>query len=170
MTNKQKMDILKDMTIISDTREKKNQHIIDYLVNNKIPYKIEMLSSGDYSFYLPNYPNLNLDRIAIIEKKNSLSELAGNFTSGRERFAREFERVEDGQAVHLVVETATFRKLFNGTYRSSFTPNAYIASLLTWSVRYNIKCWFVETKESPELIYKILYYELNEKLNQLSKK
>lgn len=168
MTNGQKMKVLQDITIITDTREKKNQHILDYLSSNNIPYTVEKLTSGDYSFYLPNYSHLNLDKSVIVERKNSLSELAGNFTSGRERFAREFERADGGQAIHLVVETATFKKLFNGTYRSSFTPNAFIASLLTWCIRYNIKCWFAETKESPELIYKIMYYELNEKLNNLS--
>lgn len=165
MTNGEKMRILQDMVFIIDTREQKCQHIKDYLDENKIPYIVEKLESADYSFYLPNYPELNMDRMILVERKNSLTELAGNFTKGRERFKREFERLVDGQKIHLVIETATWKKLFNGSYRSSFTSKAYMASLLTWCIRYKCPYHFAETKESPELIYKIMYYELNEVLN-----
>lgn len=164
MDNKKKLSILKDITIISDTRERKNQHIINYLDENKIPYIVDKLDSGDYSLVLPNYPELNMDRKIIIERKNSLTELAGNFTKGRERFKNEFERIGDSK-IHLVVETATFKKLHNGSYRSEFSPKAYMASLLTWQIRYDCPIWFAETTESPNLIYQIMYYELNEFLN-----
>lgn len=155
------------MKIICDTREKKNKHILEYLKENKIPYKKEKLTSGDYSFILPNYPELNMDKQILIERKCSLSELAGNFTSGRTRFKNEFERLTENQKIHLVVEKATWRKLFNGTYYSKFHPNSYKASIFTWNIRYNCPVWFCETRESPEIIYKILYYELNEYLNKL---
>lgn len=164
MTNKEKIDILSDMTIIIDSREKKNQHIIDYLVNNKIPYKIETLSSADYSFILTNYPKLNFDKKILVERKGSLDEVAGNFTKNRDRFKREFERLSSDQTIHIVMETATWKKIINGSYRSKFSPNAYIASLLTWNIKYNCPIWFVEKKEAGEIIYKILYYELYNKL------
>lgn len=167
ITNKKKMDILNDITFIVDTRENKWHHIKDFLEENNIPYIVQKLDVGDYSFYLPNYPELNMDNKIIVERKSGLSELAGNFTSGRERFKREFERMEEGQKVHLLVETATWRKLFNGSYRSSFTPKAYRASLLSWSIKYNLPVWFAETKESPQIIYDIFYYELRNYLNDL---
>lgn len=161
------MKVLNSMTIIVDTREQKNQHILDYLEHNKIPYIVRKLDSGDYSFILPDYPELNMDERVLVERKGSLSELAGNFTSGRERFAREFERLKDNQKMHLVLETGTWKKIFNGTYRSSFHPNSYKASILTWSARYNIPFWFCEKRESPEIIHKILIYELNELLDKI---
>lgn len=167
LTNKQKIDILEDMTIIVDTREQKWGHIEEYLDKQGISYKVEKLDVGDYSFELPSYPELQMDRKIIIERKGSLSEVAGNFTSGRKRFRRMFERLEQGQIIHLVMETATWRKIFNGTYHSSFHPNAYKASLLSYSIRYNCPVWFAEKKESPEIIYKLMYYELKEFIENL---
>jgi ERCC4-type nuclease len=161
------MDILADMEIIVDSREQKWHHIKDYLDEQNIPYIVKKLEVGDYSFQLPNYPEVNMDNKIIVERKNSLSEIASNFTSGRERFTKEFERVQEGQKVHLVVETATWKKLFNGTYRSKFHPNSFKASLITWCIRYKLPVWFAEVKESPEIIYKLMYYELNEHLNNL---
>lgn len=168
LTDKEKSKILDDMVIICDSREQKNQHILEYLKTNNIPYIIDKLDTADYTFILPSYPELNLDKHFLVERKNSLSELAGNFTKGRDRFKREFERAESNK-IHLVVETATFRKLFNGSYRSKFNPKSYLASLLTWNIRYDCPVWFAETKESPTLIYAILFYELKEFLNNFEK-
>lgn len=163
------MDILKDMTIIVDSRERKNQHILDYFIAEKIPYRIEKLDVADYTCIFPNYPHLELDNKFVVEKKSSLSELAGNFTQNRARFVRQFERLLPHQKIHLVVETATWRKIFNGTYRSKFHPNSYKASLFTWNIRYNCPIWFCEKKESPEIIHKILHYEVSEYLKGLIK-
>ena len=161
------MDILSDMHIIVDTREQKWNHIKEYLDKNKIPYTQRKLDSGDYSFVLPNYPELDMDEKILIERKANLSEVAGNFTQGRARFERMFERIEDDQKIHLLMETSTWRKIFNGTYRSGFHPNAFKASLLSYSIRYECPVWFAEKKESPEILYKLMYYELNEYLNTL---
>lgn len=162
MTNKEISDILNNITIIIDTRENKYQHITKYLDEIKISYEFEKLKSGDYTFILPNYPELNIDRKFLVERKANLSELAGNFTTGRDRFQREFERLDDDEKIHLVLESSSWKKLYNGTYRSKLNPRSFVASLLTWSIRYDIPVWMVETGESPELIYRILYYELYE--------
>jgi hypothetical protein len=169
LTEKARMDILKDMVIVHDTREKKNQHIINYFLLEGIKNKKVKLDTGDYSCIFPNYPELGLDYKFLIERKGSLSELAGNFTQGRARFVREFERVEDWQKIHMVVESATWRKLFNGTYHSNFHPNSYKASVFIWNIRYNCPIWFCEKKESPEIIHKILHYEVSEYLKGLIK-
>lgn len=168
MTDKQMQDILDDMVIIVDTREKKNEHIIKYLTDNKIRYIIKKLDIADYSFELPNFPNLKLDKQFLVEKKNSLDEIVGNFTKDRERFAREFERITS-EKIHLVIEQATWKKLLKGSYRSKFPPKSFMASLLTFSIRYNIKTWFCTEDESPTLIYNLLRYELFEHLKELRK-
>ena len=152
------------MKIIVDSREKKNQHILDYLTENKINHEIAKLDTGDYTCVFPNYPELKLDKKFKIERKSSLSELSANFTTHRARFVREFERLRPDQKMHMVVETATWRKIFNGTYHSKFHPNSYKASILTWNIRYNCPIWFCEKKESGEIIHKILHYEVNEYL------
>lgn len=159
MKDKEFKKLIDNMVVIVDTREQKNQHIITYLINNKIPYVKEKLESGDYSVRFPNYPEYDL--CMIVERKNSLTEIAGNFTKGRDRFVNEFERTDS--PIHIVVESATFKKLVNGSYRSEFSPKAFMASLVTWSCRYNCPIWFAEIGESPLLIYSILYYGTREK-------
>lgn len=167
MTDKEMSEVLKDMTIIIDTREKKNQHILDYLKENNIKYIVEKLDSGDYSFYLPNYSHLNIDKCSVIEKKNSLDEISQNFTKGRDRFKREFERIPTGTKIHLLIEKATWKKLLNGSYRSKLSPKSFMASLLTFTNNYDIKVWFAGVDESPTLIYNILYYDLFSKLKEM---
>lgn len=166
MTDKQMQLILEDMTVLVDTREQKNQHILDYFKENGVKYVVKKLDTADYSFELPNYPELNLDRKVLVEKKNSLDEITGNFTKDRDRFQREFERVTD-EHIHLVIENATWQKLLKGSYRSQLPPKSLMASLLSWSIRYNFKYHFVGVKESPTLIHNILRYELFEHLKNM---
>lgn len=167
LTNKEKLDIIQDMVIIVDSRENKWQHIEEYFKKNKIKYRIEKLDVGDYTFELPNYSHLKLDNLFLIERKGSLDELAGNFTKGRERFKREFERMTPNQKIHLLLENFTWRKLLNGSYRSKFSSEAYKMSILTWCIKYDFKVWNVVPKDSGEIIYSILVKELDYALNKL---
>jgi len=167
MTTKQKLDIVKSMVIITDTREKKNQHIVDFLDNNGINHRAKAMSVGDYTFELPEHTELNLDSKFIIERKASLDELAGNFTTGRERFANEFERLTPHQNLHLVLEDFTWHDLDSHKYRSGFLPKAYRASLLAWSIKYRFQVWPVRREDSPRLIYELLVKELEWELNKM---
>lgn len=168
LTEKDKIDILKDMKVIVDSREKRNEHILEFLKSNGIPYEVRGMETGDYTCEFPNYPELELDGKFLVERKASLSEVAGNFTKNRSRFVRLFERIKPDQKMHMLIETATWKKIFNGTYRSELHPNSFKASILTFCIRYNCPIWFVEKKESPELIYKILHYEVKEYLRNIT--
>lgn len=165
MTDAEIGKILKDMVVVCDTREQKNQHILKYFTDNNIPYIIDKLETADYSFILPNYTNLGLDFKFMVEKKNSLDEIAGNFSKDRERFQKEFERIGSNK-MHLVIENATWKKLLAGSYRSQLTSKSFMASILTWSMRYSVPVWFCGVDESPVLIYNILYYELYNNLKK----
>lgn len=166
MTDRELNDIIDNMVVIVDTREKKNEHLLKYFDDNGIKWVCKKLDTADYSFELPNYKHLGLDRKILVEKKNSLDEITGNFTTSRDRFQREFERITD-EHLHLVVENTTWKKVVNGSYRSKMHPNSLIASLLSWSVRYGFKVWFVGKDESPMLIYNLLKYELVEALKEV---
>lgn len=167
MTDKEIGKILKEMIVLVDTREQKNKHITDLLDEKGIRWENEKLLSGDYTFYLPNNKDLGLDKSILIERKNSLDELAGNFTKGRERFVKEFERTNS--EIHLLVEKATFTKLLNESYRSKLPANAYMANLFTWNARYSSPVWFCKTEQSPIVIYYILHYGLRNKLKNIQK-
>ena len=45
-------DNLKTMTIICDTREQQNGHIVGYFDSNQIPHISRKLNAGDYSFLM----------------------------------------------------------------------------------------------------------------------
>lgn len=158
MTDKQIAEIMSQMVYVVDTREKKNEHILDYFKEHDIKYKVEKLDFGDYGFELPE-PYSHLNNKIVVEKKNSIDEINGNFTKGRERFHNEFKRARDNDAkVHLVVENATWKKIMNGTYRSKISPNSVMASFLTFGQMYDMPVWFVEKSNSPMLITNLINY------------
>lgn len=73
--------------IIVDSREKKNQHILNYFDRLGEQYQIQALSTGDYMD--PNQPGITIDR------KQDLQELAGNICTKDHRFWREARRSHD---------------------------------------------------------------------------
>lgn len=170
MTDKEIGKILKGMTILVDTREKKNDHILEYFNSNGISWKIQKLSYGDYGVEFPDeYSHLN--NCVVVEKKNGIDEINGNFTKKREQFHNEFRRAnEAGSKIHLLIENATWKKIANGSYRSTIAPNSVIASILVFSNMYDAPVWFVGKDESPMLIYKLLWYGVRGKLKEIENK
>lgn len=165
MTDKEFGELILGMTVLIDTREQKNDHIIEYLIRSGIPYKRVTLNHGDYSFEFSNPEYKYLDRSVCIEKKNSLDEINGNFTTGRDRFHREFQRAKEaGTKMHLVIENATWKKIVNESYRSKISSASVTASILSFSIRYDCPVWFCGKEESAMLIYKLLVYSIREKV------
>lgn len=162
--------MLESMVILYDTREQDTASLRRRLGGFNCPSKRFKLDYGDYS---AEYINLQGQTISmankvVIERKMNLDELCTCYTKSRERFKREFERAKiDGARVYLLVENDNFEKLFNGKYRSRLQPNSLIASFLAWSIRYNIHLHFCKEATTPQLIYKILYYELKEFLENM---
>jgi len=88
--------------IIVDTREKGHKKILEYFDKNNIDYIVSKLDYGDYMIYK--------DNSVIIDRKDSLLELAGNLchTTEHERIKREIARAkEDGckDFIFLVAES-----------------------------------------------------------------
>ena len=77
---------------IFDTREQKNQHIINYFKKNNIEYKIQKIDEGDYKIE-------GRDNICI-ERKATLQEITSNII--QPRFKRELERSKV-KGIHLIV-------------------------------------------------------------------
>lgn len=155
-------EALSKLTILVDSRENVNDHITGYFDEKKIPYKVRKLDQGDYSATLGDY---TMEYDICIERKNSLSELCGNFGTNRERFEREFTRAKAvGAKTFLLIENNTLDDVYLGNYRSQMKPQSLIASLLMWQVRYNTTIMFCNKKNSAKLIYGILYYYAREVL------
>lgn len=162
------------MEILVDTREQDTDRARNRYARFGVPYKRHTLDFGDYTynFTFPNKTCLygadsSVKGDVIVERKMNLDELAGCFTRERKRFEAEFERAkENGSKIYLLVENATWENLLNGRYRSRFIPKAFKASILAWSIRYNMQIIFCKAETSGELIKEILYRELKERLER----
>lgn len=174
MNNFEIQNCLDSMVILCDTREQDTDRARNRYARFGVPYKRHTLDFGDYTynFMLPNKTwlyeaNTSVKGDVIVERKMNLDELAGCFTRERKRFEAEFERAkENGSKIYLLVENATWENLLNGRYRSRFIPKAFKASILAWSIRYNMQIIFCKAETSGELIKEILYRELKERLER----
>jgi len=161
-TEKELNELLKSITVVIDTRENANEHIINYFNDKKIPHIIRKLDYGDYSCYLPANPELGIMRDiyfdCVIERKGSLEELSGNLTNDRTRLESEFIRAKDSRFILMVEETAGFEKIINHKYNTQYNEKSFIASLLTFGHRYGIDIHFIDKKYAGLFIYHQLYY------------
>jgi hypothetical protein len=162
--------LLKSITILVDTREKENKHVIDYFDKKGISWINKGMKSGDYSFMLPVNNELGItrdiyfDKLFMIERKNSLDELSTNFTKNRDRFIAEFSRTN--AKLTLLIENASFDKMVNHEYRSQLKEKAFIASLFSFQHRFNININFIEKANTGLFIHANCYYFLKEYLNK----
>ena len=170
-TEKELNELLKSITVVIDTRENANEHIINYFNDKKIPHIIRKLDYGDYSCYLPANPELGIMRDiyfdCVIERKGSLEELSGNLTNDRTRLESEFIRAKDSRFILMVEETAGFEKIINHKYNTQYHEKSFIASLLSFGHRYGIDIHFIDKKYAGLFIYHQLYYFVREYLKWL---
>jgi ERCC4-type nuclease len=118
------------MKIVIDTRE-------------QLPYRFQTpaisgtLPTGDYSL-------AGAEDLIAIERKTR-DDLISCLCDGRERFERELYRGRALDFFALVIE-CTLSDIVSGNYRSKMTPRSAIQSILTFSVRYRLPVFFVETR------------------------
>lgn len=163
-------DALASMVIIYDTREQPTPALMRRLSAFPCETRREMCGFGDYSAActLPDGTEFSLNGVVAVERKMSLDELSRNFTANRERFAREFARAtENGGKLYLLVENASWDMVFAGRYKTKFNKEAYVASLMAWQARYGTQIIFCTSEISPMVIYKVLRYELKERLERM---
>lgn len=154
---------LSSMTVLVDTREQETPALRARLEGFGCLSRRYKLDYGDYSCEVtkPDGTLVSAAQKVCVERKMNLDELCGCFTSGRERFEREFLRArEDGAKVYLLVENASWEKVLSGAYRSRMKPEALTASLLAWCARYSLTPVFCAGRSTGKLIAKILRYEV----------
>ncbi len=160
--DKEIIESLKSLTIITDSREQINENITGYFDTRKIPHLSRKLDAGDYSAMLGD---MTLEHDISIEKKNGIDEIASNFTIDRQRLEDEFMRAKaHGTKMFLLIENCSWSDIFLHNYRSKLEPKSLIASLLSWQVRFNITIIFCKPSETGQIIYGILYYAAREAL------
>lgn len=164
-TDKEIEQLVKSIVVLTDTREKCNSHILDWFDKNKMPHKTKALSNGDYSFYVPANPELNIerdlyfDKEIMVERKGSLEELSGNFSQHRARFEEEMATYPGVK--YLLVENASYQDIITGKYNTKFSTKAYLASLHTFNHRYGLQMMFMpDPKYSGYYLYGVFIYFL----------
>ena len=169
MTPKEMDGVLKTLFLIVDTREQPTAQYFKRLDAVGIPYRRQKLDFGDYScgYLALDGSEILLDKEIVIERKMNLDEICGNFTRGRDRFAREFERAkQSGAKVHLIVEGGSYEKIIGGKYKSRFNANSLLASFVAFADRYDISVHFCKAETTPVLMNKIFYHHIRNKLMQ----
>lgn len=130
------------MIILIDTREQQIRHITTELDRMGIEHKRHTLKFGDYSFILDGK---NYENEIVIERKGSLTELAGNLTIGKKRFENEFKRAMLKKCkIHLAVEDGSLERIRQHKYRSTLNPSEYLARLNTWGYKFQFVPEFVQ--------------------------
>lgn len=166
-TDKEIKELLSTIVIIVDTREKRNEPIINYFNAKGIDYKYKKLDHGDYSVMLPENHNLGIMRDTYypisIERKNSIDELASTIKE-RTRFENELIRAQKSNFLLLVEDEGGYANLINGKYRSEYNARALLGSLKSFEIRYNFTSVYVSKTTAPNYIYHHLYYGVREAL------
>lgn len=168
MTPREIEQILKNLSLVVDTREQPNNRYYDRI--NKIGFSScrQKLDFGDYSV-ISEFENKTYDftKMFVIERKMSIDEIAGNLTRGRKRLENEFKRAKEaGAKMHLIIENGSFSKIIEHRYRSKMTPNSLLSSLIAFADRYNLQIHFCRSEDTPLLIRKILYFSVKNYLDE----
>lgn len=166
-SDKELKTILDTLEIVVDTREKKNQHVLDYFRKKDVPFKFKTMKTGDYSAMIPANPEMGITRdiylTAALERKNGVDELVESIKD-RTRFENELIRASKNPFVLIVEDLEGYQKILNGMYRSKYEPKSLLGSLKTFEVRYNFSTVFISPATTGNYIYHHFLYMMRELL------
>lgn len=168
MTNFEIENCINSIVILVDTREQNTERARRRYNAFPCPHERKALDFGDYSYkFSVSGSEKYLDSLCAIERKMNLDELAGCFTHDRDRFKREFQRSSRaGANMLLIIENASMEHLLNHKYKSRFNPDAFIASLIAWSIRYDFRFVMCKEETTPRIIYEWCKRDLKERLER----
>lgn len=106
----EKKDFLKKITVLIDTREQKNAHIVRAMDAYKVMHESRKLDFGDYSFIVDGK---DFSRSCVIERKANIDEVYGNITADRERIEKKLDTISRNarQCVFLLENCAGWEAL-----------------------------------------------------------
>ena len=169
-TGKRHKELISNMVILHDSREQTSNHILDYFDKNNILHEKRALKTGDYSFKIQACPELGFpidtyftDELCI-ERKNSVSELAGNIVEKDDRFLKELNRMINIQDCYILIEDDKFDDIIEHNYKSKYNELAFLKTLLTTQKRCNFYLNFIKKENMGKMIYEICLSSLNSKI------
>jgi ERCC4-type nuclease len=155
------------MMLLVDSREKPKaiKTILKEFEGKGVPYSVTKLFIGDYQ----DYGNPFL----IIDRKQSIQELAANCTRDHERFKRELERAKAvGARLVILVEQNRYKDrdkwihvediedimLWSSPHTTIVGEKVYRV-LRAWRSKYDIDIQFCDKRQTGKKILEILYDE-----------
>lgn len=150
--------------LLVDSREqwtqpnrKEDNHIKDYLIRHNIPYKVEKLDTGDYTF----------DGTVVVDRKQNLEEVSRNLLNRNDssRFWREIRRafqsgiklvilVEHGPSVKSINDVAKWRSAYSGV-----SGRAVVDAMIRCEMAYGVVWRFCSKRSTAKQIIEILNEE-----------
>lgn len=141
--------------ILCDTREKKNQMILQYFEDHKILYIEQMLETGDY---------MESERMDItIDRKQNLGELLHNMcSSDKSRFWREIRRAhrdglrfiilcEHGGSYRDIKDVAGYKDKYSKVSGRELMKRMYEAQ-----IAYGVEFKFCDKRSTGRMIVELL--------------
>lgn len=146
------------MTIICDSREKKNQHILKFFDENGIDYKIQKMDIADYQIE-------GVDGL-VIDRKQNLEEIATNLMNrdDKSRFWREVRRA-NARKTKMIVLCEHSRNIKSiedvSNWHSKFSPVSgrnLMNEIYRVHIAYGIDFIFCDKKNTAREILGLLSY------------
>ena len=144
--DKEIANIKKNLVILIDTREQRNEHIKEFFEKKNINFKIHKLDYGDYSIMIPKNSieglerDIYFDRDIVIERKANIDELASNFKEDGVRIKTEMAHINKYNIrSYLFIEDPNYDfNIRSGNYRSNYKPESLYARIKkSIEMRYN---------------------------------
>ena len=171
------MSVYNDYKIIVliDTREKRNELIIDAFNKQNIEYEYAIggLLYGDYSakVVFKDGKEFSLHRDLAIERKRELTELSNTLTQGQRRFINELERARFDRAnIKLLIEDEDYyRNILRHNYRTQLEPDAFFKLLFKFQHQYNFDIVAIDEKLSASYIYRNIKAYVEDNIDNIRK-
>ena len=128
------------MKLIVDSREQKSY--VSILERVGVECTVKALKTGDYSIE-------GLESSFALERK-SLSDFISSITLGRSRFKRELDRSRELKYFAIIIE-CSYYDIKNKNYYSNIDPKCVLNTIFSFSVKYNVPVFFVESREGGAL-------------------
>lgn len=99
-----------------------------------------------------------------IERKNSVSEIAGNMVEKDERFIKELNRMINIQDVYILIENDSFDDIIEHNYKSKYNELSFMRTLLTTQKQCDFYLYFIKDEYMGQVIYEICRNSLMSKI------
>lgn len=155
------------LDIYIDSREKRNEKIIEAFEKRGIFYKIKKLDFGDYSGLVrfSNGKRISLETVVFYERKRELTELSNTLCQGERRFINELELANTFvDHKKLIIEDIDYyRNILNHNYRTKLPPDVFLKKLYYYQNKYKFEIVALDGELTASYIYRNMIQVVEDK-------